>query len=115
MEQVELFPILKRWCAAIGSPEMANVPAVPIDKLAEELLANRNLLGNLAGPTVAVTVDVEGEAQPVRLTGEDLTRILVNLVKNASEAIWWKRPVEESTPPIAILWVSAFKSNFRPS
>ena len=65
----------------------ANVPAVPIENLAEELLANRNLLGALAGPTVAVTVDVEGGAQPVRLTGEDLTRVLVNLVKNAAEAM----------------------------
>src|SRR6266568_341521 len=65
----------------------ANVPAVAIDNLAEELLANRNLLGALAGPTVALTVDVEAGAQPVRLTGEDLTRILVNLVKNASEAM----------------------------
>ncbi len=30
---------------------------------------------------------VEGGALPVRLTGEDLTRILVNLVKNAAEAM----------------------------
>ncbi len=32
-------------------------------------------------------MDAEGGAQPVRLTGEDLTRILVNLVKNAAEAM----------------------------
>jgi signal transduction histidine kinase len=60
---------------------------VPIDNLAAELLANRNLLATLAGPTVGVTVDVEGGALPVRLAGEDLTRILVNLVKNAAEAM----------------------------
>jgi len=30
---------------------------------------------------------VEGGAQPVRLSGEDLTRVLVNLVKNAAEAM----------------------------
>ena len=41
----------------------------------------------LAGPMIAVTVDVEGGALPVRLSGEDLTRILVNLVKNAAEAM----------------------------
>ena len=29
----------------------------------------------------------EGGARPVRLTGEDLTRVLVNLVKNAAEAM----------------------------
>ncbi len=32
-------------------------------------------------------MDAEGGAQPVWLTGEDLTRILVNLVKNAAEAM----------------------------
>jgi signal transduction histidine kinase len=63
------------------------MPSDPIGNLAEEVLAHRNLLAALAGPPVAVTVDVQGGARPVRLTGEDLTRVLVNLVKNASEAM----------------------------
>jgi signal transduction histidine kinase len=63
------------------------MPAEPIDNLAAELLANRNLLAALAGPSIALTVDIEGGALAVRLTGEDLTRILVNLVKNAAEAM----------------------------
>jgi signal transduction histidine kinase len=63
------------------------LPAVLIDNLAGELLANRNLLAALAGPTIALTVDTEAGALPVRLTGEDLTRVLVNLVKNAAEAM----------------------------
>jgi signal transduction histidine kinase len=63
------------------------IPAEPINDLAGELTANRNLLSALAGPSIALTLDVEGGAQPVRLTGEDLTRILVNLVKNAAEAM----------------------------
>jgi signal transduction histidine kinase len=63
------------------------LPPVPINNLAAELLSNRNLLAALAGPSIALTVDVEGGALPVRLTGEDLTRILVNLVKNAAEAM----------------------------
>ncbi len=63
------------------------MPAAPIENLAAELLANHNLLAALAGPAVAVTVDVEKGARPVRLTGEDLTRVLVNLVKNAAEAM----------------------------
>jgi signal transduction histidine kinase len=63
------------------------MPAVPIENLAVELLANRSLLAALAGPQVAVTVDAEGGAQPVRMNGEDLTRVLVNLVKNAAEAM----------------------------
>jgi signal transduction histidine kinase len=63
------------------------MPATPIENMAAELLANHNLLAALSGPTVALTVDVEGAASPVRLTGEDLTRVLVNLVKNAAEAM----------------------------
>ena len=63
------------------------MPAAPIDNLAAELLANRNLLSALAGPSIALTMDAEGGARPVRLTGEDLTRVLVNLVKNAAEAM----------------------------
>jgi signal transduction histidine kinase len=63
------------------------LPPAPIDNLAGELVANRNLLSALAGPSIALTVDAEGGALPVRLTGEDLTRILVNLVKNAAEAL----------------------------
>jgi signal transduction histidine kinase len=63
------------------------MPAMPIDNLAAELMANRNLLAALAGPAVALTVDAVGGALPVKLTGEDLTRILVNLVKNAAEAM----------------------------
>ncbi len=63
------------------------LPALPVSNLAAELLANRNLLAALAGPTIALTVHAEGGARPVRLTGEDLTRVLVNLVKNATEAM----------------------------
>ena len=63
------------------------MPAEPIDSLAAELLANRSLLAALAGPSIALTLHAEGGARPVRLTGEDLTRVLVNLVKNAAEAM----------------------------
>jgi signal transduction histidine kinase len=63
------------------------MPAEPVGNLAAELLANRNLLSALAGPGIALTVDAEGGAQAVRLTAEDLTRVLVNLVKNAAEAM----------------------------
>jgi signal transduction histidine kinase len=63
------------------------MPTRLIDNLAGEVLASRDLLAALAGPSIALTVDAEGGAQPVRLTGEELTRILVNLVKNAAEAM----------------------------
>lgn len=76
-----------------GTPKQSQertwkgIPAEPIRNLAEELLANRNLLASLAGPTVALTVDVHGGTVPVRMTSEDLTRILVNLARNAAEAM----------------------------
>ena len=35
------------------------LPAVPVENLAAELLANRNLLSALAGPSIALTVDAE--------------------------------------------------------
>jgi signal transduction histidine kinase len=63
------------------------MPAEPISDLAAELRANSNLLSALAGPSSVFTLETEGGAQPVRLTGEDLTRILVNLVRNAAEAM----------------------------
>jgi signal transduction histidine kinase len=63
------------------------MPAVLIDNLAVDLLANRTLLAALAGPLIALTVTTEAGARPVWLTGEDLTRVLVNLVKNAAEAM----------------------------
>jgi signal transduction histidine kinase len=63
------------------------VPALPVANLAAELLGNRNLLSALAGPTIGLTMDADGGARPVQLTGEDLTRVLVNLVKNAAEAM----------------------------
>ena len=62
-------------------------PALPIASLAAELLAHRNLLAALAGPSIALDMETRGGALPVRLTGEDLTRLLVNLVKNAAEAM----------------------------
>lgn len=64
-----------------------QLPAVPIDNLAREVLASRNLLAALAGPAIALTVDAVGGALPVWLSGEDLTRVLVNLVRNATEAM----------------------------
>lgn len=64
-----------------------EIPTQSITNLAEEVLANRSLLSSLAGPTIALTVDAEGGAMPVLMTSEDLTRILVNLVKNSTEAM----------------------------
>ena len=63
------------------------LPSKPIVDMAFEVQSNRNLLAALAGPRISLTVAVSGCALPVRMEGEDLTRILVNLTKNAVEAM----------------------------
>lgn len=68
-----------RYWEAVHSTQVRN--------LARELQSNRNLMAALAGPSVSLTVEDEGGAYPVSLTSEDLTRVLVNLVKNAVEAM----------------------------
>jgi len=79
--------------AQTGAPgRRLNPPAElhsgePIRDLGREIWANRNLLDAMAGISIAVAVRTEGGAHPVRMTAEDLTRVLVNLVKNASEAM----------------------------
>lgn len=84
-------PVASAKREAAHSREQARrwdmVPAQPISNFSTDLLANRNLLAALAGPSVTVTVEAIGGKQPVHLTCEDLTRILVNLVKNAAEAM----------------------------
>lgn len=90
---------LSRW--RTGNPPAESTPVDEsansyIRNLAAELLANRNLLAALAGPTVALTVETHGGALPVRLNAEDLTRILVNLVKNAVEAMGGKGRIQIS-------------------
>lgn len=65
----------------------AAIPASMISDLASELESNRNLLAALAGPRISVSVETEGATCPVSLSSEDLTRILVNMVKNAVEAM----------------------------
>lgn len=80
------------WMEAVPSQSRSEnywalTSPVPVGNLAEELRLNRNLLAALAGPTVCVTVEAERGDLPVCLAGEDLTRILVNLVKNSVEAM----------------------------
>lgn len=81
----------ERIATGRSSPRKAQyweaIPATLIRDLAWELKSNWNLLAALAGPKIAVTVDTDGGAYPVRISCEDLTRILVNLVKNAVEAM----------------------------
>ena len=58
-----------------------------ISDLREEILAARNLLDAIAGPSIAVAVEVCGGAWPIRMSTENLVRVLVNVVRNAAESI----------------------------
>lgn len=87
-------PAAGQWPARLTSAALPvqrgrweAVASEPVENLAEELLATRNLLAALAGPGIGVTVETEGGAQPARISSEDLTRVLVNLVRNAVEAM----------------------------
>jgi len=74
--------LLGQGSAAIEPPSHDS-----IENLQQEVLATRNLLDALSGQGTVVRVRTEGGARPVRLRSEDLTRILVNLVRNAAEAM----------------------------
>jgi signal transduction histidine kinase len=63
------------------------LPDAQIGNLQQELLDNYNLLDALTGLSIGLSIRTEGGARPVQLNREDLTRVLVNLVKNAAEAI----------------------------
>lgn len=77
--------------AAVTKPKVAKyleqLPSTLIKDLGWELRANAKLLSALAGPAIHIAVDTTEDALPVRLTSEDFTRILVNLTKNAAEAM----------------------------
>ena len=64
-----------------------QLPPKLVDDFAWELQMNRNLLAALAGPSVTLSVEAPSGSLPVQMSCEDLTRILVNLVKNAVEAM----------------------------
>jgi signal transduction histidine kinase len=59
----------------------------PVENLAEELLANQNILSALVGPGIAISLSIHGGQQPISMTRDDLTRVMVNLVRNAAEAM----------------------------
>ncbi|HEY3706101.1 MAG TPA: sensor histidine kinase [Terracidiphilus sp.] len=67
--------------------QAGSLPESAIENLEKELLANRDLLSAMTGASVHLRVRTEGGALPVSLSRADLTRVLINLVKNASEAM----------------------------
>jgi signal transduction histidine kinase len=75
------------WPTSLAGSAVTSLPGDPIDNLQKELLANRNLLDALTGLSINLSMRTEGGARSVPLSREDLTRILVNVVKNAAEAM----------------------------
>ena len=59
----------------------------PVASLADELMAMRNLLAALAGPAITLGLSLDGGYCPIRMASDDLTRLLVNLVRNAADAM----------------------------
>ncbi len=59
----------------------------PVRSLADELLAIRNLLAALAGPAITLGLSLDGGYRPIRMTSDDLTRLMVNLVRNSADAM----------------------------
>jgi signal transduction histidine kinase len=78
-------------------PALASFPAVgyqPIRSLAGEIQAMEALLSALAGPGVAVSFSLSCGNLPIALGASDLGRILINLTRNAVEAMQGKGRIQ---------------------
>lgn len=65
----------------------ASLPAVPVTDAAEELRHAQPLLTAITGPAIKLSIATMPCAGQTALAVEDLTRILVNLVRNAADAM----------------------------
>jgi signal transduction histidine kinase len=59
----------------------------PISSLADELMTIRNLLAALAGPAITLGLSLDGGYRAIPMATDDLTRVMVNLVRNAADAM----------------------------
>ena len=94
--QAPLFPEIGEADCAAGARRlelpsralsMEPVGGGLIDDFRRELLSSGGLLSAIAGTPVTVSTAAESGAWPVRMSGENLIRALVNLVKNSAESI----------------------------
>lgn len=69
------------------APGGAEHRGTAVANLATELEGCHKLLAALAGPSIRVELDCRSYTGPLPLHSEDLTRVLINLVGNASEAM----------------------------
>ena len=75
--------------SAVAPPPatMNALPTLPVTDLAAELRQMQPLLAAIAGPAVNVCLTAAPSIPPVRLAVEDLARIMVNLIRNAADAM----------------------------
>ncbi len=70
-----------------GRPAEQQGPIATAAGAGQALQDCSRLLQAVAGPTVQVHVSAESGLQPLKITADALSRVLANLVKNASEAM----------------------------
>jgi signal transduction histidine kinase len=73
--------------SALSASSAASLPSIPVTDAAAELRHLQPLLAAIAGPSVRVSIATMPCAGALPLAVEDLTRILVNLVRNAADAM----------------------------
>jgi signal transduction histidine kinase len=86
IEQVSVAPNLDAT-PALPNAIPTSLPAVPVTDAAEELRHLQPLLAAIAGPAIQLSVATMPCAGRTALAVEDLTRILINLVRNSADAI----------------------------
>jgi signal transduction histidine kinase len=80
-------PVLVWENAALPAATAVPLAPVPVSDLAAELRHLRPLLAAIAGPAVRLSVAAMPCAGCTALAVEDLTRVLINLVRNAADAM----------------------------
>jgi len=79
---------------SVGALQLEQLPGGLIDDFREELLASRELLAAIAGPSITLGVTADGGNRPVAMSSENLIRALVNLVKNSAESIYGRGSID---------------------
>jgi signal transduction histidine kinase len=83
----QLVQRLASLCRKTAQTQEKLVPEAPVIDLAASVEKMRSLLAAIAGPVTEVQVACLPCAGALRLTEESLSRILVNLVRNAADAM----------------------------
>lgn len=72
---------------ALPTPSGLALPTIPVSDLASDLRHLQPLLASIAGPAIRLSIATLPCAGRTALAVEDLSRILLNLVRNAADAM----------------------------